>query len=84
MIRNDPKIESTCGSGNVIGRGGDGDRARKTCDYDTHLTRRRSLTVSLSGTALVISDTEPKPWLIDSGCTSHFCLNKSKFICPLC
>ena len=44
MIRNDPKIESTCGSGNVIGRGGDGDRAHKTCDYDTHLTRRRSLT----------------------------------------
>ena len=44
MIRNDPKIESTCGSGNVIGRGGDGDRARKTCDYNTHLTRRRSLT----------------------------------------
>ena len=45
MIRNDPKIESTCGSGNVIGRGGDGDRAHKTCDYDTHLTHRHSLTL---------------------------------------
>ena len=43
-IRNDLKIENTCGLGNVIGRGGDGDRARKTCDYDTHLTCRRSLT----------------------------------------
>ena len=48
MIRNDLKIESTCGSGNVIGRGGDGDRARKTCDYNTHLTRRRSLTTSVT------------------------------------
>ena len=45
MIRNNPKIESTCGSRNVIRRGGDGDRARKTCDYDTHLTHRHSLTV---------------------------------------
>ena len=45
MIRNDPKIENTCRSGNMIGRGRDGDRARKTCDYDTHLTHRRSLTV---------------------------------------
>ena len=44
MIRNDPKIENTCGSGNVIGRGGDGDQAHKTCDYDTHLTCRCSLT----------------------------------------
>ena len=44
-IRNDLKIENTCQLGNMIGRGGDGDRARKTCDYDTHLTRRRSLTL---------------------------------------
>ena len=44
MIRNDLKIENTCGLRNMIGRGGDGDRARKTCDYDTHLTHRRSLT----------------------------------------
>ena len=36
--------------------------------------------VSLSSTALVVSDTKPKPWLIDSGCTSHFCPNKSEFI----
>ena len=49
MIRNDPKIENTCGLGNMIGRGGDGDQACKTCDYDTHLTRRCSLTVTLIG-----------------------------------
>ena len=47
MIRNNPKIENTCGLGNVIGRGGDGDRAHKTCDYDTHLTRRHSLTAGV-------------------------------------
>ena len=54
MIRNDPKIKSTCGSGNVIGRGGDGDQACKTCDYDTHLTRRRSLTVPGYGICLIL------------------------------
>ena len=53
-IRNDPKIESTCGSGNVIGRGGDGDQARKTCDYDTHLTRRRSLTLAQNQERLIL------------------------------
>ena len=67
MIRNDPKIESTYGSGNVIGRGGDGDRARKTCDYDTHLTRRRSLTQqnaaedSNSGELVLIYANSPPP-----------------------
>ena len=32
------------------------------------------------GTALVATGTDPKPWLIDSGCTGHFCLNKSQFV----
>ena len=34
----------------------------------------------LSDIALVASSTEPKPWLIESGCTGHFCLNKSQFV----
>ena len=34
----------------------------------------------LGGTALVATGTDPKPWLINSGCTGHFCPNKSQFV----
>ncbi len=34
------------------------------------------------GSALTVGDhsDQPKPWIIDSGCSSHFCPNKSEFI----
>ncbi len=40
------------------------------------------ITEIFDGSALTAGDhsDQPKPWIIDSGCNSHFCPNKSEFI----
>ena len=42
-----------------------------------HLLPRKP---NLAELLLWATGTDPKPWLIDSGCTGHFCPNKSQFV----